>query len=137
MIAAIVFVILCVFISVFSYTKIFLTLRQHQAHGRDQFHQAQANQGTITLNIAQYKRRVFIAWVQLALVACYVPFIIMFMSRIFVEASEIALDSTLTLFYLNSSLNPILYCWKIREVRQEKRNTIKQFCCLSCGDNAH
>ena len=28
--------------------------------------------------------------------------------------------------YLNSSLNPLLYCWKIKEVRQAVKDTIKQ-----------
>ena len=27
---------------------------------------------------------------------------------------------------LNSSVNPFLYCWKMREVRQEVKNKIKQ-----------
>ena len=30
---------------------------------------------------------------------------------------------TITLVYLNSSLNPILYCWKVEEVRE----TVKDY----------
>ena len=32
---------------------------------------------------------------------------------------------TVTLVLLNSSLNPFLYCWKIREVRQAVRDTLR------------
>ena len=34
--------------------------------------------------------------------------------------------SALTVVYFNSSLNPIFYCWKIREVREEVKTTVKQ-----------
>ncbi len=71
----IIFGVLSLIISIFSYTKIYLTLRQHQAQVQDHVHQGQPNGGGIPLNIARYKKSVSsIAWVQLALVACYVPF---------------------------------------------------------------
>ena len=38
----------------------------------------------------------------------------------------IARQSGLVFLYLNSSLNPLLYCWKIKEVRQAVKDTIKQ-----------
>ena len=39
---------------------------------------------------------------------------------------------TLTLLQLNSTLNPFIYCWKIREVRQAVKDTIRDlFCSLS------
>ena len=63
-------------ISIFSYTRIFFKLRQQQAQVQDG-HQGQPNGERIPLNIARYKKTVCsIAWVQLALVACYVLFII-------------------------------------------------------------
>ncbi|KAL9960262.1 hypothetical protein ACROYT_G033697 [Oculina patagonica] len=120
-------------ISVFSYTKIYLKLKHHQL----QVHvpQGQPNGGRISLNIARYKKSVSsVLWVQLALVTCYLPFIIMVMLEIYGQMSgnnlEIAFDFTTTLTYLNSSLNPILYCWRIGAVRQAAKETIKQlnFC---------
>ncbi|RMX53005.1 hypothetical protein pdam_00025376, partial [Pocillopora damicornis] len=36
---------------------------------------------------------------------------------------------TKTLVYLNSSLDPFLYCWKITEVRKEVKDTARAFCC--------
>ena len=73
---ALVSVILSIVVALFSYTKIFLGLRQHQAHFQVHAHdQAQSNGGGIPLNIERYKKTVSsIPWVQLALGACYSPY---------------------------------------------------------------
>ena len=62
--------ILSLAISTFSYTKIFLTLRQHQLQIQEHDHgQRQPIEGGIPLNIARYKKTVSSkTWVQLALV---------------------------------------------------------------------
>ena len=67
-------IILSLVTSIFSYTKIHLTLRHQQAQIQNHV-QGQPNGGGIPLNIARYKKTVSnIFWVQLALVAWYVPF---------------------------------------------------------------
>ncbi|PFX17397.1 D(2) dopamine receptor A [Stylophora pistillata] len=73
----------------------------------------------VRLNIVQYKKIVSsIFWLQLTLVACYAPFIIVSLLR-YKVLSGTTIDAlwlfTATLIYLNASLNPFLYCWKIRE----------------------
>ena len=136
---ALVFVILCLVISIFSYTKVYFRLRQHQAQVQNNLHghqeQGQPN-GERPFNIAKYKKIVFsIAWVQFALVACYVSFGITVAltnpSSAWSTVRLVAWFAVITLMYLNSSLNPFLYCWKIGEVRQAVKDTIKQICCLS------
>ena len=121
--------VLSLIISISSYMKIYLKLRQHQAQV-----QGQPNGGEITINIAGYRKTVSsIAWVQLALVICFAPYVIVFMllkmysNKTLIFVVHLA---TVTLVYLNFSLNPILYCWKIEEVRQAVKDTIRQFCCL-------
>ena len=121
---------LCLLTSVLSYTKIFLYLRYHQNQVQDHVHQPnQANQ----LNIERYKKAVSTAiWLQLTLVACYLPNgIVMALVANSGLSSSIyrAWIYALTLVFLNSSLNPILYCWKIEEVRQAVKNTIRQVLC--------
>ena len=75
---ALVFGFLCAVISIFSYTKIFLKLRNHQAQVCENYaHQGQTSGRGIPLNIARYKKTVSsIAWVQFILGVCYLPFII-------------------------------------------------------------
>ncbi|XP_078342797.1 melanocyte-stimulating hormone receptor-like [Oculina patagonica] len=127
-----IFLMLCLVISIFSYAKIYLKLRQHQNQIQEHVHQGQPNGGEIPLNIARYKKTVSsIAWVQLTLVACYVPYGIESLLWIRGIDTYNSWLSTATLVYLNSSLNPILYCWKMREVRQTVKDTIGQFCCFS------
>jgi len=84
------------------------------------------------LNIAKYKKTVSsIAWMQLALVACYVPFgVVLIIMNVngWGRTRQIVWSVFATvLLYSNSSLNPILYCWKISEVREAVKDTIGQF----------
>ena len=122
---AMILIILSVIISLSSYTKIVLKLRQHQTSVQENVHQGMANAGGVPKNLRQYKRTVVsIALVQISLVACYVPFLIFLIGHL---DSVFFLVST-TFVYLNSSLNPFLYCWRIKEVRQAVLGTIKRFC---------
>ncbi|XP_078342968.1 adenosine receptor A3-like [Oculina patagonica] len=128
-------IIISLVISVVSYTKIYLKLQHHQLQVHT--NQGQPNVGRIPLNIARYKKTVSsVSWVQMALVTCYVPFIIVAMLITYGQMSgnrfEIAHFVTITLTYLNSSLNPILYCWRIGALRQAAKDMIKQLiCCKS------
>ena len=120
----------CLITSVFSYTTIFLTLRHH--HNQVLDHIQQPNQ-TNQLNIARYRKAVSTAlWLQFMLVVCYLPYLILVTLAIHAESSSsvsLAWSYCSTLLYLNSSLNPILYCWKIAEVRQAVKETIRQVLC--------
>ena len=89
-----------------------------------------------SLNIARYRKTVSSAlWVHMTLLGCYLPFGIM-SARLAVTGLRtpshyFAWDITGLLVFLNSALNPFLYCWKIREVRQAVKNTIRQLHCYS------
>ena len=121
---------LCVVTSIFSYTKIFFTLRHHQNQVQD--HVQQPNQ-TNQLNTARYKKAVSTAiWLQLTLAACYLPYGVAVALWTNSEPSASLYQLWIyshTLVYLNSSLNPILYCWKLEEVRQAVKDTIRQVLC--------
>ena len=84
----------------------------------------------VTLSVHSKKTVSSIFWVELASVACYTPFIIVSILRHTV-LSGLAVHAlwlfTKTLVYLNSSLNPFLYCWKITEVRKAVKDTTRAF----------
>ena len=91
--------------AVFSYTKIFFNLRHHQNQVQDYAQQPNpANQ----LNIARYKKAVSTAiWLQLTLVACYLPYgvVTALQAKSGVSSSFFyARIYTATLVFLNSSL---------------------------------
>ena len=71
-------------VSVFSYVKIFKTLRYRQVQVHRNTQQGQRpNGGGNQLNIARYKKTVYsIAWVQLALLICYFPYNLMVFLRL-------------------------------------------------------
>ena len=122
---AMILIILSVIISLSSYTKIVLKLRQHQTSVQENVHQGMANAGGVPINLRRYKRTVVsIALVQISLVACYVPFLIFLIGHL----DYVFFLVSTTFVYLNSSLNPFLYCWRIKEVRQAVLGTIKRFC---------
>ena len=120
----------CLVTSTFSHTKIFFTLRRHQNQVQDHFQQPnQTNQ----LNIARFRKAVSTAlWLQFTLIVCYLPLVIsgnLFRKTKRSSSYIVAFSYTFTLVLLNSSLNPILYCWKIDEVRQAMKETIRKILC--------
>ena len=124
----------CLVISVASYTKIFRALSHHRA--QIQYHAQQQPGQPNALNIARYRKAVYSAlWVQLALVVCYVP---QFTMQIVISLSTkpfsnffIFLGMANVLLFLNSTLNPFLFCWKISEVRRTVKQTIRQAICYA------
>ena len=120
----------CLVISLASYTKIFCTLRYHQAQVRDQQQPSQAN----ALNMARFRKAVYSAlWVQLTLVVCYAPIYTVTIVTAYTKKKSLLLVVTrkvaVILLYFNSTLNPFLYCWKISEVRQAVKRTMKKALC--------
>ena len=128
--------VLCMVISTFCYTKIYLTLHHHQKQVQEQLRQGQPNGAGIPPNIARYKKTVSSAlWVQMTLLVCYLPYLtvvaILAITARFTPYFIDAATVTGLLMLSNSSLNPFIFCWRIRAVKQAVKETIRQFCCLS------
>ena len=125
---------LCLVTIIFAYAKIFVTLRHNQIHVQNHAAQGQPSQA-IPLNIARYRKAVYSAlWVQGTLGICYLPYnIAVFLTsrRGMPLSIYLARNFTGSMVLLNSSLNPLLYCWKIREVRQAVKETLRQLFCRS------
>ena len=127
--------VLCIMVSTCCYIKIYHKLLHHQAQIQQHVHQGQPN-GDEPLNIARYRKTVSSTlWVQILLVVCYLPVgIVSATMAIGGITSPLVVAWTVctTLVFFNSSLNPIVYCWKIRGVRRAAIDTVKHIlCCLS------
>ena len=127
---------LCLVTAIFAYTKISYTLRHNQIHVQNHVAQGQPSQAIPALNIARYRKAVYSAlWVQGTLVVCYLPVSIvdaLTPQRGISLSVYLARQFAGTILLSNSSLNPLLYCWKIREVRQAVKETLRQmFRCSS------
>ena len=129
-------IMVSIIISTFSYTKIFFTFRHQQAQVRDHVQPEQSSRVRSVLNIARYKKTVYsVAWIQFAMLACYGPFIVIsffwhFGNIDYSTEVGVAVRVSTCLIFLNSSLNPVLYCWRIKDIRQEVKNLIRK--CLCC-----
>ena len=126
-------VMLEVVISTYSYARIFCTIRLQQTQVQDNLG---SQRGRISPNMARYKKTVINAlWVHLTLATCYLPFaVVMTVSAVQGLSTSLFLAEAMavSLVYLNSTLNPVLYCWKIKKVRQAVKETLRQFwACLS------
>ncbi|XP_022803194.1 5-hydroxytryptamine receptor 1A-like [Stylophora pistillata] len=123
----------CLVISLVSYTKIYCILRHQQSRVKTYVQQQPSQQNT--LDLARYRKALYSTlWVQSAFVVCYAPFYIVetaiahtkTYSSYFIVLRKVAV----VLVYFNSTLNPFLYCWKISEIRQAVKKTIrKALCC--------
>ena len=83
----------------------------------------------------QKKAAVSIFCVYVVLVVCYLPNLIVISIKLADE--NLKFSKYLTVFtdlllFLNSSLNPLIYCWKMKHIRHAAKNIlVKIFSCLS------
>ena len=114
--------------SIYCYARIYFILRNHiQAQV---IPQGQRN-GISPLNLSRYKKTVCTAlWLFAAMMFCYLPLgVILILGAVLELSGSLVVTNflTMTLLYLNSSLNPLLYSWKIREVRNAVKEILRNF----------
>lgn len=123
-------VLLCLAASTCCYMKIYFTLRYRQTRVSQRSRPGRMNNST-TAHLAAYNKTVSNSlWIYFTLIASYLPFAIVQIVRTAYGDSPlivIAEASTTSLVYLNSSLNPVIYFWRIREVRQAVKTTLRRF----------
>ena len=119
-------------ISAYFYIKIFQIVRRHQVQIRHQ----EGNSVPETPNAVIHRKRLnksafntFVFYISTIL--CYFP---RFISVSFSESDPYKHDKTAwifadTLIFLNSSINPALYCWRLRELRAAVVNILRAMLC--------
>lgn len=107
---------ICIFISTFSYTRIYLIVRQHQFQIR-----AQQQALQLPMNLVRTKRSAISTFIYyICMILCYTP-MFSFMSVVAIRPSLSGLmvwKVGNTFVFINSSINPILFCWRVRELRR-------------------
>ncbi|XP_022780991.1 histamine H2 receptor-like [Stylophora pistillata] len=107
--------------------QIFRIVRKHQRQIKQQQRSVQMN----TVNVLKCRKSaVTVLYVYGLFLFFYVPFF----STMFAEALvgyslkvKIAYDYTTTAVFINSSLNPFLYCWRIKEIRHAVKTALKRY----------
>ena len=118
----------CLITSTYSYTRTFFKLC-HQ-HSSVQNNLREPENQTARADITRYRNTVSSAlWLQLALLFCYLPYFLLapFAFREIEHnpssAFTILLTTTALLMYFNSTLNPVLYSWRMKKVRRAAKDT--------------
>lgn len=112
------------------YIYIYKVVRFHRNQIRCQF-QVQIRQG---LEITRQNKSAYNALiVYVVFVACYLPlftsFILLTVDNF--RSSFLVYDHvSILLAFLNSSLNPLLYCWRYREIRVNVKNSLSNIFCV-------
>ena len=112
--------ILCLIIIAILYCKIYLTVRRHRK--QIQVLQVREQKGRERSNVTRrFKLAGSTFCVYLVFVVCYLPHICITIVLINSGPSKTICHFKYyfwTLVLLNSSLNPLIYCWKMRDIRQ-------------------
>ena len=133
-------VVVCFISTTFFYFKIYLTVR----HLTSQIHTLQVQQAsqnvesTLQNTASQRKSAIAIFYVYIVFLLCYLPrysiyFANMVSSHEPSVAEEILIIYAVALVHLNSSLNPLIYAWKMRPIQHAimeiLRNILSKHCC--------
>ena len=115
----------CFILVVIVYWRIYIVLRRHKKQIQD-LQVQEAEQGVQNGDLSNFlklrKSALGTFCVCIVFLLCYVPFYILFCLFLARPSSLISLHEASyyikTLFFLNSSLNPVIYCWKMGPIRR-------------------
>lgn len=125
--AIVVGIVVCILVSTFCYIKLYQIVRQHRRQIRAQRQAVDGFMSERNLNMVQSKKsakNTFIYYI--CMILCYSPvFVSAFTKAIFPKHWTIAWTLTDTVAFMNSCINPFLYCWRVRELRKAVLKTLR------------
>lgn len=120
----------CVVITLVCYQRIYKGLRRQATLIQIQSRPV-TSPNSCSFSVSQYKRTVVsMVWVYSCLLVCYVPYYLNLVLLIAIDGNALVLTKNVTsiVIYLNSSLNPVIYFWKMKEIRQESLAIYHSIC---------
>ena len=119
---SIIYIPVCFFITFCAYLKIYLCLRKQACKMGKHINPLKCIRNTHHMNFSRYKKSVVsMFYLFCAFVVSFLPYLA---HKIAVSISgwststSVLFSVGLTMVYLNSSLNPLIYCWRISELKQ-------------------
>ena len=127
---------LCLFVAIFSYFKIFRVVSRHYFSNMALKCAVQQEHVEQAVNLAKFKSRALSTfWVYCLIIVCYLPYLCVVIAITLGGHSttkRFAYEMTAILVFVNSALNPLVYCWRLRDVRQAVQKTAKLLLKLPC-----
>ena len=119
------------------YIKIYQVVKRHRAQIRDQM-TVQLSEIEVSRLKRLRKSAVNTLYVFFVFVLCYLPFFVVTAINNMFKSSNtsvvLAYEFSVTLMLSNSSLNPLMYCLRLRDFRTAVKKTFKRIFCLGSED---
>jgi len=120
--------VVCLSFTSVAYVKVFRTVRRHQQ--QIQANELQQNFSQPAINFEKYKKSVFtILYILAAFYICFLPIAIamaLALVRPINELISLSLTIATILVFLYPLLNPLLYLWRMKDIRNEARQLVKK-----------
>ena len=128
---------ICLITSTFCYIKIYRIVRRHQLQIHAQQQAVQSSSAENNLNMVRLKRGAMNTFAfYIVLILCYFPtYTILASHAISKNNWQTEWEFATTLVFSNSSINPVLYCWRLRELRTAVVKTARQMLCKQTEEN--
>ena len=120
----------CLCLSTISHLKIYKTVRHHRNAIQIQLRAVGSNTDNAN-NMAGLKKSAFNAFIVfLALIICYCPYLVVYIiSSVYSINDFLARSLASTIVFTNSTLNPVLYCWRLSDIREVVLHTCRRLVC--------
>ena len=122
----------CFTTTTLTYFQVLLIIRRH----RRQIQGNVTSQNSFrqpSVNLAKYRKSVFtIFYILILFYLCYFPFAVIVTVLLFADVSAVLMTAykvSVMLLIVSSMLNPCLYCWRIREIRNGVLMLLKKMRC--------
>ena len=116
----------CILISSFTFIRVYWKMRQNQVNSENLNPQI-----SNAFNLVRYKKSVeSMLHVHILFVISFLPQIVTLCAAAIVGWEEpsgtlfVMENVSLTVFFISSSLNPLVYCWRIRDLRHSVRQSL-------------
>ena len=110
-----------------AFFRIYKAVRYHQHQMK--CHLRLQNSNLIDI-LRQRKSALNALVVYLVFLVCYLPYIFTIILLLVLDSEDTSLllaeRASLILIFLNSSINPLVYCWRYREIRDSVKSTLKK-----------
>ena len=135
LLVGVVFIALCLFISLITYIAIYRIVRhhQHQIHAQQQAVQSMNAEQNCKIHAKKRALNTFIYYI--CMVLCYFPSAV---STLITVTYEPHLNISLyfdSIVFMNSAINPFLYIWRNREIRRAVLKILRKILCKTVEEN--
>ena len=125
----VVFLLFCLIATTISYFKVFRIIRRHQQ-------QVQANENSCqpSIDILKYKKSMTsILYILGVFYVSYSPYLVvavLFILKGYEEFIEVTHVIFMMFLFLSTSLNPVIYIYRMNDVRNEVKNLVRKLFCM-------